>query len=330
MKAPVRFLFLIVCLCLSSCLGADEQLIMFRPPQGKTLIMIGQDMGTIAEYVKSTGHTPPGVMTYTSVQEARGLDGPADYGSGIMHAQALADRYPGAAVQIGLYMVDALEGILKGEFDSNLDKIGAWIKRSNRTVYVRIGYEFDLPQNKYDPALYQKAFRYIVDRWRAQGVRASYVWHSYGYLNAEKPMMDWYPGDEYVDWFGISFFNAFNDGNMKWMTARAKEHGKPMMLAEASPFGTGTLEGNKSWNMWFKGFFAAIEKYDIAAVCYINSNWEEMPMWKGQGWGDARVEANPVIQEKWLKEIQRDRFAVSQKDLISFYEQEIQKNKTSR
>jgi hypothetical protein len=26
-------------------------------------------------------------------------------------------------------------------------------------------------------------------------------------------------------------------------------------------------------------------------------------MWTGQGWGDARIEANEYIKEKWLKEI---------------------------
>lgn len=300
----------------SSCIKPDTRSFSFAPPDGKTLLLIGQDKDTIDRYVKSTGHNPVGLMVYTSVQEARGLWDAADYGSGVMHAQAIIDDYPGAAIQIGLYMVDALQEILEGKFDSNLDKIAAWIKKSNRPIYMRIGYEFDLPQNKYDPVLYKKAYRYIVDRWRLQNVKASYVWHSYGHLNLEKPMMDWYPGDDYVDWFGISFFSAFNDGDVKWMVNRAREHNKPMMLAEASPFGTGIQKGEVSWNLWFKGFFETIDRYNIAAVCYINSNWDIMPMWNGQGWGDSRIEANSVVKEKWLKEIKRERFIRSNKDLF--------------
>lgn len=317
MKVFVRFLCLTVSVLLcSSCIKPDAQSFSFAPPEGKTLLFIGQDKATIDTYIKSTGHNPVGLMVYTSVQEVRGLWDAADYGSGVMHAQALIEEYPQAAIQIGLYMVGALPGILKGEFDSNLDKIGIWIKTSDHPVYVRIGYEFDLPQNNYDPVLYKKAYRYIVDRWRSQGVRASYVWHSYGHLNIEKPMMDWYPGDDYVDWFGISFFSAFKDGDVKWMVNRAKEHNKPVMLAEASPFGTGTQKGELSWNLWFKGFFETIDKYNIAAVCYINSNWDVMPMWKGQGWGDSRVEANSFVKEKWLKEIVRERFIRSDKGLF--------------
>jgi hypothetical protein len=294
-KSLVKLLILFLCICTQvSCLNTDQKNYEFAPAAGKTLLFIGQDKDTVSDYVQATGHTPTGVMVYTSIQEARGLDEPVDYGSGILHAQVIVDKYPQASIQIGLYMVGALEEILKGQFDSNIDKIGTWIIKSNRLVYVRIGYEFDLPQNGYNPELYKKAFRYIVDRWRSEGVRASYVWHSYGHLHVNAPMMDWYPGDDYVDWFGISFFNAFNDGDVKWMVNRAKEHKKPLMLAEASPFGHGTQKGERSWNMWFKGFFETIEKYDIAAACYINSNWETMPMWKGQGWGDSRVQGSMV------------------------------------
>lgn len=295
--------------------GAADQW-NFAPPEGQTLLFIGQDEGTIKAYVVKTGHHPVGVMVYTSVQEARGLWDPADYGSGVQHADALAQQYPDAAIQVGLYMVDALEGIVEGKYNDNIDKIGEWIKKVDRPVYMRIGYEFDLPKNKYDPEFYKKAYRYIVDRWRTAGVKAAYVWHSYGFLNAQKPMMNWYPGDEYVDWFGFSFFQAFNDGNLKWMMNRAKEHGKPMMLAEATPFGIGTRQGDPSWNRWFKPFFDAIEKYDIAAACYIDSSWEDMLMWKGQGWGDARVEEDPVVKERWLKEISKDRFIRTNKALF--------------
>lgn len=309
------FLMLICLVGIHSVAGAAEQW-TFAPSKGKTLLFIGQDEGTIKTYTGKTGHNPVGVMVYTSVQEARGLWDAAEYGSGIQHADALAKQYPDAAIQVGLYMVDALEGIIDGTYNDNIDKIGEWIKTVNRPVYMRIGYEFDLPQNKYEPELYREAYRYIVDRWRASGVKASYVWHSYGFLNAEKPMMGWYPGDEYVDWFGFSFFQAFNDGNLKWMTNRAKEHGKPMMLAEATPFGIGTRQGDGSWRRWFKPFFDAIEKYDIEAACYINSSWEDMPMWKGQGWGDARVEEDIVVKEQWLKEISRNRFIRSDMELF--------------
>ena len=149
-----KLFLLIFLVVISGCIKPDIPSCSFAPPDGKTFLLIGQDQETIETYIKSTAHVPVGFMVYTSVQEARGLADPVDYGSGIMHAQALVDKYPHAAIQIGLYMVGVLKEIIDGKFDENLDKIGAWIIKADHPVYVRIGYEFDLPQNGYDPALY--------------------------------------------------------------------------------------------------------------------------------------------------------------------------------
>jgi hypothetical protein len=208
-------------------------------------------------------------------------------------------------------MVDALDGIVSGQYDQNIQKLGDWLKQCKHPVYLRIGYEFDLPNNHYDPGLYKKAFRYIVDHLRAQDVdNVAYVWHSYGYVNPDKPLLDWYPGDDYVDFFAVSFFKAFNSGNMKFILNRAREHNKPLMIAEATPSGVG-VEGEKSWNLWFKPFFAFIHDNQIPVVCYINADWEEQPMFKGQGWGDARVQINEVVLDRWLKEMKSDRYVRS-------------------
>ena len=43
-------------------------------------------------------------------------------------------------------------------------------------------------------------------------------------------------------------------------------------------------------------------------VCYINSNWDAMPMWSRERYGDARVEQSPAIMEMWLNEIGKDRY----------------------
>jgi hypothetical protein len=284
----------------------------FLPPEGKTLLLIGQDERTIQNYINSTGHHPAGFMVYTSIQEMGGLNEPANHGAGVNHAQYLADNFPNAAFQIGLYMVDALEGIPQGNYDANIDVLAKWLKESKHPVYLRIGYEFDLPNNHYDPEKYKTAFRYIVDRLRASGVdNVAYVWHSYGFISPDKPLMDWYPGDDYVDFFAVSFFKAFNMGNMNFILKRAGEHHKPFMIAEATPFGVGTADGERSWNLWFKPFFKFIQDNQIPVVSYINSDWESLPMFQGQGWGDARVQANSLVKERWLKEVQSDRYLKS-------------------
>lgn len=51
------------------------------------------------------------------------------------------------------------------------------------SFYIRIGYEFDNPENHYDPENYKLAFRRIVDRFKDVNLtNVAFVWHSYGVL----------------------------------------------------------------------------------------------------------------------------------------------------
>jgi len=279
----------------------------FVPPEGKILLIIGQDVNTIDTYVVDAGVIPGGFMVYTSVQNMEGIYSPVDYGAGVGHFQYLIDHYPNTVIQIGLYMVDALDGVIEGLYDENIDKLGEWIKKADRPVYLRIGYEFDGPHNHYEPSKYVKAYRYIVDRLKANGVNnVAYVWHAHSH-SLRSPIEKWYPGDEYVDWIGISYFSQHYNYMMP-VIEFAKQHHKSVIIAETTPQGIGTTFGEGSWKRWFQLFFNFIAEKNIRAICYINSNWEEQPMWKGQGWGDARIQANKIIKKRWLDEIGKEKY----------------------
>ena len=289
----------------------------FVPSKGKILYFAGQNVDSIKDYVQTVGIIPAGLMTYTSVQNADSLDQPMDNGAGINHAQYLLDKYPDTALQIGLYMVDALDGIIAGDFDDNIDFIGSFIKHSSRPVFLRIGYEFDGPHNHYNPAKYVKAYRRIVDRFRKNGVNnVAYVWHSYA-SKLSRPLEDWYPGDEYVDWFGISFFDQKDEKMFMPMLRLARLHHKPVMVAEASPARTSTSLGEACWNGWFKRYFDFINKNNIKCFCYININWDNFPLFKELNWGDARLGTNEFIRQKWVEEIRKDKYLMSSGQLFN-------------
>lgn len=286
----------------------------FVPGKNKALLLIGQDKQTIKEYLKHQKVKPAGYMIYTSVQKMEGLHEPVDIGAGIMHAQYLADTYPGSVIQMGLYMVNALDGIIAGNYDANLTKLSAWVKKVKRPVYIRIGYEFDGKHNHYDPVKYVKAFRYIVDLMRKNKVKnAAYAWTTWGgWPYKGYSLKSWYPGDKYVDWFGLSIFSQpYHDFDKNKyvmnLLEMARKHKKPVMIGEATPFG-GIHPGIASWNKWFAPVFSFIYRYNIKMFCYINSNWEKMPMWKNQGWGDCRIQKETKLQKLWLKEIRKNRW----------------------
>jgi beta-mannanase len=204
-------------------------------------------------------------------------------------------------------MVGASEAVVQGTYDANIEKIGLWIKKAKVPVFLRIGYEFDLPQSAYDPQAYQAAFRYIVDKFRALEVpNVAFVWHSQCSTNFTGSIMDWYPGDDYVDWVGVSIFQTNQIPRAMEIRALAKEHGKPFMIAESTPMG---LALDFSRSDWFSKIFRLIDSEDVEAFCYINSNWEATPMFKGQNWGDARLQAmQPKIKELFLEKVAGERY----------------------
>ena len=288
----------------------------FMPPDGKTLLIVGQYKEAIDTYVEELGHTPAGLMVYTSVQRAEGIYDAFDHGGGAQYLQYEVEKYPNTVMQVGLYMVDVLQDIVNGAYDNNLEKIGTWIKNTNRPVYLRIGYEFDGPHNHYAPELYVRAYRYITDKFQSMGVNnISYVWHSYANYT-KRPIIDWYPGDEYVDWVGISYFTNMKHG-IERVVKFAKEKNKPLMIAEATPCGIGVTHEKHALERWYEPFFEFINANDVKAVSYINCDWEALPMWKGQGWKDSRVEANPVIRKRWIEEVQKEKYLKSSPELFS-------------
>ena len=309
----------------------------FTPPAGQTLLILGQDLGAIAGYKAALGLKPGGVTTYTNISETEpsllnGLEAPADWGAGDVNARQNLTDDPQATLAIGLYIVDNsgtnLTHLIDGTHDPAIDRLGAVIRAAARPVYLRIGYEFDGPWNHYEPEPYIAAFRYIVDRLRAQGTdnfatvwqSATYPYGTYKDLSFEV----WYPGDAYVDWMGTSHF-IFDETVQNRFLDFARAHNKPVVIAEASPQGYDLDELTHSapndgqsfeaktaeeiWAEWFGPFFAFIhENADvIRAVAYINVDWHSQAMWGPGGgngyWGDSRVQVNDTIRARWLAEI---------------------------
>ncbi|MBU0491113.1 MAG: hypothetical protein KKA73_20590 [Chloroflexi bacterium] len=64
----------------------------YTPPAGKTLHIVGQDLGAVAGYVEHVWSTPGGVTTYTGLSEGEAdmlhrLSCTVNYGAGDVNAQ---------------------------------------------------------------------------------------------------------------------------------------------------------------------------------------------------------------------------------------------------
>ena len=288
----------------------------FSPPAGHCLLIIGQDKDSTDEYTKAVGLPLGGTMMYTSIQELKGMTTATEYGAGVQDFSYLAERYPDAVLQIGLYMVGALNDVAAGKYDSNIDRLGDWIRKTKRPVYLRVGYEFDYPENNYEPREYIRAFRHVRDRLEKHQVsNVAYVWHSYAGPNSGNSAQ-WYPGDDYVDWVAVSWFDP-KQPHLETIARLAKRLGKPLMIAEATARRIGTKQGSRTWNQWFRPCLEYMKRHDVRVLCYINWEWDSFQMFRGQGWGDCRIQANRIVQAEWLKEFSSTRYLQPSAQLFS-------------
>ena len=335
----------------------ERKLAKFEPKEG-VLLFVGQELeavGGLKDY--NDGYLdhykkPAGWTTYTSINPGdnsfgfthKGLDGlwsTDDWGDNDYNAtlQLESSNFKNMALAIGLAFVNHEEKIANGTHDKYINKLGDFLlSLGDRPVFLRIAYEFDgEPWNHYDKKNTIKAYRRMVDMLRAKGVtNTAFVWQSTGFMSSLNELEDWYPGDNYVDWLGFSFFNGWKKQNM---IEFARTKGKPVFIAEASPTSSDKIldpeenkgitkkmnlsnpqEAEMAWNEWFVPFFNTIDNnLDVVkAVSYINCHWDAHPMWQNNPTFkgiDARLNLSDTISKRWVKKISEKKYIQSSPNL---------------
>ncbi|GAB4177289.1 MAG: hypothetical protein Kow00108_12790 [Calditrichia bacterium] len=177
-----------------------------------------------------------------------------------------------------------------GMMDDEIERLITGLKQFAGPVFLRIGYEFNgLRWNGYLPESYKAAFRRIVNRLREENLEVATVWNFA--VEGESNYMDYYPGDDVVDWWSINIFEADQISNPISIAFidSARQHNKPVMIGEATPRYIGSINNSDSWNLWFDPFFQYIYSVPhIKGFCYINWDWSRTTLWPD--WGDARLE----------------------------------------
>lgn len=294
----------------------------FVPPEEKTLLIMGQTVERISEYMSHFPNQPipAGWAAYWGIPEFKGVKKAHknyDVGNTQNH-QMLIDEFPNTVVQSAMWMVgkwDVAKKAGSGEYDRVIKKYSNWAKSINRPIYLRIGYEFDGPHNELEPEEYVKAYRKIVDVIRAKGAdNIAFVWHSYAAPPfKDYPLSAWYPGDDYVDWVGISVFGHAYRGNdfgphCNRVLQFAKQHKKPVMIAESNPINGIDNKSIEAWNDWFVHFFNFTYSKNIKAISFINEDWPSLRIKGIEDWNDSRIYNNAQISEAWFKETNKDRY----------------------
>jgi len=350
--------------------AANDQIAgKFMPPNGKSLFFIGQDEDACLKYTQSgLFQMPSGMTTYINLYTLEGLQGNIGYnggssismlwsklldrllkafcykfGTGPSNTQKIIEKHQTSVIAIGVYMTelnnsDGLDKITKGVYDKQIDELAKVIRNANRPVYLRLGYEAEGIWNNYDPIKYKAAWQYIVNRMRPQASNFVSVWQCatspYNERNRNN-INDWYPGDDFVDWCGFSYFlPGKQDDLSNALLNFARHHNKPVLICESTPQsydinkltqGYVDFQGTKDtalitkakmpnqiWEEWFKPYFQYIHDNSdvIRGVAYINQNWDSQSFWgypyKNGYWGDTRIQQNSAIVKLWNEELDSD------------------------
>ena len=291
-------LFFIVLLVCNKALSQK-----FVPPKDKQLLIIGQDLKSVKDYTTTNGFPPPGGHTvYISLYGLNSSKGPfpfgglgedrdgnpvatVDWGAGAVsaHMAAFDTLYEKTVLVIGLSMNEGekIKGVSKGEWDAEITRLGKFISKVSKPVYLRIGYEFEGTWNSSynDPEVYKAAFTRVAQVLRRQGVtNVATVWQTSAspiddiIEKKTENIEDWYPGSDVVDWMALSWFlnprvsssttsiKTTQEQLAEELLMLARKHNKPVMIAESTPQGydlkmltkrniTGILDGAAGENL---------------------------------------------------------------------------------
>ena len=291
------------------------------------------------------GYSPDGLL----------LEPEGNWGAGNVGAWQSATEFGPPHLAVGLFIAEnevpgGLAQIIAGERDAEIAHLAQFMKSVPGQVFLRIGYEFDGTWNtgQDNTENYIGAYRHIVDELRANGVtNGVYVWQAGASIvddiieQKHEDIAAWYPGDAYVDWAALSWFTrpdevpivgaeyipATSRTLSDEVVAFARERGKPVMIAEASPQGfdikdqfeafiTPILDGpsgegrtpmtaDEIWQAWYAPLFDWMNANQdaVKALAYINVDWDSQPMWgapyESGYWGDSRLETNREIAERF-------------------------------
>lgn len=265
---------------------------------------------------------PSGVTTYTQM-DLNGLWTETDWGAGptCAYYYITDPDFSDTIISIGFAFSSSEHGgstaeinelfdeIVAGEHDDTFDSLAEFFalgKENNNVFFLRLGYEFAYSGNYYSPEGYKKAFRYVTEYLRDAGADNFVTVFQSQDDQAQDVIDAYYPGDEYVDWFGVSAFGSVGSVNM-YETAEAK--GKPVIICEWTKNKTNVNTSPEKVKEHIINFLdpdnGVLARYPvIKAIAYINQDWDSQPMWDNEAGGywngtNGRLQENPEVRQWW-------------------------------
>ena len=321
----MRFiLFTLICLGLSILLPVPALAYFaqkYEPADGRIIHGMGQyvtlyytdneNWTYINQYVSSVGKTPAILSAYWGIAPAAVTlnANPNLYDLANNHG----NQY---RLMIGVALVDQdmtvpVTTILSGAWDPQIISLADSIKVLGTPTFVRPGFEFGSGNSGYHAdkmtgAEYIAIWRHLRQVFANRGVtNVAWIWNT---VNPDTfNYMDYYPGDDQVDWWGINYFTY---GQMVYGTDFVNDaytHHKPVFVSESNPIENNGTSNPANWNSWFVPYFSLFSSHpNLKGFIYISNPWNKPGFW--QEWPDSRINTNPTILQNYSAQLSQPKF----------------------
>jgi len=168
------------------------------------------------------------------------------------------------------------KNIAEGKHDREIESLAEQVKSCGFPVFLRpgsecgpFGYNDKIGQTSREH--YAEMFRRFVRIFREKEVdNAAFVWCTVG-VESYDYWMEYYAGDEFVDWWGINYFSRRQITGSKRFLEEAKKRKKPVMICESAPAFEGGTVSKNSIERFFKPYFDVFDEHaNVKAFVYIN------------------------------------------------------------
>jgi len=203
---------------------------------------------------------------------------------------------------------DITDKLAEGNYDDRIKALAHLFIKMKTPAFLRPGYEFGgNGQGRYaSKQHWVRAWKKIFTIFKNEGAEnVAFVWNT---LDA-KDYLEYYPGDEYVDWWGINVFcnDADKSPFINDFVQEAAKHRKPVMIAESTPRYVGSVGGEVAWKKWYQPYFNLIHKYPhLKAFCYVNASWKNYPDRSFKH--DCRIQSNTFITSIYRQLLSNSKF----------------------
>jgi beta-mannanase len=196
-----------------------------------------------------------------------------------------------------------LEDIISGKYDTDIKNTCEVFQDYNKPLFIRFGHEMERVTGRYPWAVqnsthYIDAYHYFVSYCKKIYTQGFYVWSPAG----DHGLDSYYPGDEFVDYVGLSvyglekfdrdiygYMRSFED-NFGEKYNRVKKYNKPVIIAEIGISGTPAFQ-----KKWLKEGLENSDQFPLLKiVVYFNSKDNEGAWGKEYGIPDWRIDTTII------------------------------------